>query len=297
MLMKLLALRFALRLFSWISPRSAQFIAPPLATVLWYLSPRKRRVTRLNLQACYPDMDPRERKRIGRNSMTHYVRGVFEAGMLWHWPMEKIFTYFDEPVGQHALNAAISDGAGLILAAPHCGAWELLNLYMMRYGMGAALYKPGKYPKIDAALLEKRRRSGAQMVPANPAGLRTMFKLLRKGQSVALLPDQEPTRGEGHFAPFFGVEALTGVLLPRMARRAAVPVLFVVCARLPKGRYRVHIFKADESIHSDNTRSALTAVNRGIEECIAVDTSQYLWAYKRFRNRPEGEPPFYKGKD
>jgi len=292
--MKLLALRIAMRLFSWISPGAAQFIAPPLAAVLWYLSPRKRRVTRLNLRACYPDMDPKERKRIGRASMTHYVRGVFEAGMLWHWPTEKVSTYFDEPVGQDALDAAISDGAGLILAAPHCGAWEILNLFLMRYDMGAVLYKPGKYPEIDAALLEKRRRGGSRMVPANPAGLRTMFKLLRNGQSVALLPDQEPTRGEGQFAPFIGVEALTGVLLPRMARRVGVPVFFAVCSRLREGRYLVHIFKADESIHSDDMRTALTAVNQGIEECIAVDTSQYLWAYKRFRNRPEGEPPFYK---
>ncbi|MCW8925074.1 MAG: hypothetical protein OQJ84_02370, partial [Xanthomonadales bacterium] len=78
--MKLFALRFAMRIFSWIPPRTAEFIAPPLAAVWWWLSPRKRRVTRLNLRAVYPDMDLKQRKRIGRNSMTHYVRGVLEAG-------------------------------------------------------------------------------------------------------------------------------------------------------------------------------------------------------------------------
>jgi KDO2-lipid IV(A) lauroyltransferase len=283
-----------MRIFSWIPPRAAGYIAPPLAAVLWLLSPRKRRVTRLNLRAVYPDMDPKQRQRIGRNSMTHYVRGIFEAGMLWHWPLDRVMECFDEAVGQDALDAAIQDGCGLILAAPHCGAWEILNLYLVRYRMGAVLYKPGRLPEIDAALLEKRRRGGSQMVPATPAGLRTLFKLLKDGQSVALLPDQEPTRGEGQFAPFFGVEALTGVLLPRMARRAGVPVFFAVCARRRKGRYRVHLFKADGAIHSEDMRMALTAVNRGIEECIGVDTEQYLWAYKRFRNRPEGEPPFYK---
>ncbi|MCW8924986.1 MAG: lipid A biosynthesis acyltransferase, partial [Xanthomonadales bacterium] len=239
----------------------------------------------------------KQRKRIGRNSMTHYVRGVLEAGMLWHWPVERVMGHFDEPVGQDALDVAINDGKGLILAAPHCGAWEILNLYLMRYGMGAVLYKPGRLPEIDAALLEKRRRGGSQMVPATPAGLRTLFKLLKAGQSVALLPDQEPSRGEGQFAPFLGVEALTGVLLPRMARRTGVPVFFAVCARCKEGRYRVHLFRSDESIHSDDMRIALTAVNRGIEACINVDTEQYLWAYKRFRNRPEGEPSFYKNRD
>lgn len=294
--MKLFALRFAMRIFSWIGPRSAEYLAPPLAAVLWYLSPRKRRVTRLNLRAVYPDMDSTRRRQIGRNSMTHYVRGVFEAGMLWHWPLEKIFACFDEPVGQQELFEAAEAGDGLILAAPHCGAWEILNLYLTRYQMATVLYKPGRHPDIDEALLEKRRRCGAQMAPANPAGLRAMFKTLKNGQAVGLLPDQEPTRGEGQFAPFFGVETLTGVLLPRMARRANVPVFFTVCVRTSGGRYRVHLFKADDCIYSDDMRAALTAVNHGIEQCVAVDTQQYLWAYKRFRNRPEGEPPFYKNK-
>jgi len=41
-------------------------------------------------------------------------------------------------------------------------------------------------------------------------------------------------------------------------------------------------------------RVALTSVNQSLEQCIEVDTTQNLWAYKRFRNRPEGERPFYK---
>jgi len=237
--MKLLALRIAMRVFSWVTPRAAEYIAPPLAAVLWYLSPRKRRVTRLNLRAVYPDMAPKQRQQIGRNSMTHYVRGVFEAGTLWHWPLERVDSYFDPSVGQDALDAAIKDGAGLILAAPHSGAWEILNLYLMRFGMGAVLYKPGKFPEIDEALLEKRRRGGSQMVPANPTGLRTMFKLRKRV------------------------------------------------------RFDPHLHVGPDL----DLKDVLTAVNQGIEQCITVDTEQYLWAYKRFRNRPEGDPPFYKKTD
>ena len=111
---------------------------------------------------------------------------------------------------------------------------------------------------------------------------------------MSLLPDQEPTAGNGEFAPFFGVEALTGVLLPRLARRTGAPVIFSVCERLRGGRYRVHYFKPDDAIYSDDIREALTAVNEAIERCIDVDPSQYLWAYKRFRNRPEGEASMYK---
>ena len=292
--MKLLAIRAAMRLLSWVTPRAAEYLAPPLAAIVWYSVPRLRRVTRLNLKAVYPDMDPKQRKRIGRASMTNYVRGVFEAGMLWHWPLGRMYELFDEVQGMDIVDELIEQGKGLIVAAPHYGSWEMLNLYLHSKGKAAILYKPSKYPDIDALLLEKRSRAGAEMVAATGKGLRRMYQLLKDGYYVALLPDQEPTGGGGQFAPLFGIEALTGVLLPRMAQRTGAPVVFAVCERRKGGRYCVHLFKADSSIYSKNMREALTEVNRGIERCIEIDTAQYLWAYKRFRNRPEGEPSFYK---
>ena len=39
---------------------------------------------------------------------------------------------------------------------------------------------------------------------------------------------------------------------------------------------------------------SLLALNQGVQDCVALDTTQYLWAYKRFKTRPEGEPPFYR---
>ena len=292
--MKLLAIRADMRLLSWVTPRAAEYLAPPLAAIVWYSVPRLRRVTRLNLKAVYPDMDPKQRKRIGRASMTNYVRGVFEAGMLWHWPLGRMYELFDEVQGMDIVDELIEQGKGLIVAAPHYGSWEMLNLYLHSKGKAAILYKPSKYPDIDALLLEKRSRAGAEMVAATGKGLRRMYQLLKDGYYVALLPDQEPTGGGGQFAPLFGIEALTGVLLPRMAQRTGAPVVFAVCERRKGGRYCVHLFKADSSIYSKNMREALTEVNRGIERCIEIDTAQYLWAYKRFRNRPEGEPSFYK---
>jgi KDO2-lipid IV(A) lauroyltransferase len=292
--MKLFLISVAMRVFSWVSPRAAEYIAPLLAALVWYSVPRLRRTTRINLATVYPDLSPEERKKIGRASMTNYARGIFEAGMLWHWPLDKVFKLFDEVQGFELLEEAIELGKGLIVAAPHYGSWEMLNLYLHSKGEAAVLYKPSKFPEIDAILTDKRRRGGAEMIPATATGIRRMFSLLKKGFYVALLPDQEPTGGSGEFAPFFGIEALTGVLLPRMARRTGAPVIFAVCERRKGGRYCVHLFKPDESIYSENMREALTAANQSIEQCISVNPEQYLWAYKRFRNRPEGQPSLYK---
>ena len=119
--MRLPAIRAAMRLLSWVTPRAAEYLAPPLAAIVWYSVPRLRRVTRLNLKAVYPDMDPKQRKRIGRASMTNYVRGVFEAGMLWHWPLERMYALFDEVQGMEHIDELINQRKGLIVAVPHYG--------------------------------------------------------------------------------------------------------------------------------------------------------------------------------
>jgi KDO2-lipid IV(A) lauroyltransferase len=143
-------------------------------------------------------------------------------------------------------------GSGVMLVGAHAGPWELLGLFMQKHLNGSILYKPGRHADIEEMMLEKRRRAGAQLVPATSAGLRSIFKNLKSGKTVALLADQEPTLGEGQFAPYYGIETLTGVM-----------------------------------------RAATTAVNHGIEQCIEVAREQYLWAYKRFRNPPDGEKSLY----
>ena len=292
--MKLFLMRIVMRVFSWITPRAAEYIAPPVAAVLWFLSPRKRRVTRLNLRAVYPHLDVGQRHKIARDSMTHYVRGLFEAGMLWHWPLEKVFACIDGQEIMEVYHQAEREGKGVIMAGVHCGSWELLGLLMQQYMNGAMLYKPGRHPDVEELLLEKRRRGGATLVPATSAGLRTILRLIRAGNTVVMVQDQEPTLGEGQFAPFYNIETLTGILLPRMAQRTGARVIFGTLERRKGGRYRVHVFNADEAIYSDDMREATTAVNKDIERCIEVDSAQNLWAYKRFRNRPDGGKSFYK---
>lgn len=283
-----------MRMLSWITPRAGEVIAPPLAFLLWHLATRLRRVTRINLRLVFPDMDAEARDRMARASMVHYVRGVLEAGMLWNWPIDRVFELFEDARGIDLYHQAKSEGKNVILAGVHSGSWELLGLYMQKHLNGSILYKPGKHADIEKMLLDRRRRAGAVLVPATSAGLRTMFKRLKNGETVAVMPDQEPTLGEGEFAPFYGVEAFTGVLLPRMAQRFDAKVLFATCERLKGGRFQVHIFKADDAIYDANMQLAAAAVNRGIEKCIDIDREQNLWAYKRFRNRPDGEKSAYK---
>ena len=131
------------------------------------------------------------------------------------------------------------------------------------------------------------------MIPATASGLRKLYAHIRSGKGVGVLPDQQPSTGQGEFAPFYGNQALTGVLVPRLVKRTGCLVLATVCERLPGGRFRVHLVPVDDEIHSEDMVTALTALNGAVERCIAIDPAQYLWSYRRFKAQPEGAPLFY----
>jgi KDO2-lipid IV(A) lauroyltransferase len=288
---------FVLEIFMWlfslVPPRWADQIASPVAFLLKYLVPRKRRVTRRNLKLAYPDLSDKERARLGHQSRIHYVRSLFDAGIMWHWTTERMFTLFEPTTGIEHLQQAQAGGNGIILAMPHFGSWELLNLYLQTELEGCGLYRAGKHPELDALLLEKRMKGANLMVPATAAGIKTIFRKLKAGEVVGILPDQEPRRGKGHFVPFMGTLAHTGVMISRFIQRTDAKVVYATVERRPKGKYRMHFLPADDDIYSPDPETSLTALNRGVERVIEIDPPQYLWAYTRFRTRPEGEPPIY----
>lgn len=261
---------------------------------LWMrLSPVKRHTTERNLERCFPDMPAEQRKVLARESFVHYLCSVLETGHNWYWPVDKLQSRCDEFVNEELFAEVLGNGRGLVVLAPHFGAWEYLGMYLQKYQDIAILYKPPANPALERALLNRRRRGGANMIGATASGIRELFKHIRAGRGAGVLPDQQPKRGQGRFSPFYGIPALTGVLVPRLVQKTNCQVLASVCERLPGGRYRVHVLPVDDDIHSGDMDISLAAVNRAVEDCIAIDPAQYLWSYRRFKKRPEGEPPFY----
>jgi len=277
------------RLFGGQPYRLARRYAP-----LWMrLSPGKRNVTRANLRACYPGMAATDREKLERESFVHYVCSIFEVGRNRRWPLDRLQALCDGEAGVEMLTAALSVGKGVVVLAPHFGAWEYLGLYLQKFPDIAILYKPPSHPALEKVLQRQRSRGGANMLPATAAGLRELYSRLLAGKGVGVLPDQQPGSGQGRFAPFFGVPALTGVLVPRLIQKTGCRAFFAVMERLDSGNYRLHVLPSGEGIYSSDVDTALAEMNRGIEQCIAIDPAQYLWSYKRFRARPDGAAAVY----
>jgi KDO2-lipid IV(A) lauroyltransferase len=133
-------------------------------------------------------------------------------------------------------------------------------------------------------------------VRAEAAGVRQLLRTLREGGVVGILPDQQPKGGDGEFAPFFGMPALTMTLLSRLAARSGAIVVFAWCERLPAGdpasppAFAVHVEPAPPEIASAASGVGARALNGMVESIARRDPAQYQWTYKRYSRQPRTNP-------
>ena len=272
---------------------------------LW-LHGRGMRHASVNLRIARPELDPPARARLLREAMAEGGKSVTEIIKVWGDGAERSLALVRDVRGGELLDAALAAGQGVIIAAPHLGCWELLNYWLCSRTPMAILYRPPRLAALEPLLRKVRGALAPEQVRAEGAGVRQLYKRLAAGGAVGILPDQKPRAGEGEFAPFFGRDALTGVLLPRLAARTGATELFAFAERLPHGEgFRIHLLGAPPGLTDANPVVACTALNRGIEACVELAFPQYQWHYRRWSGhglpnpyepqsapvRPVGHPP------
>jgi KDO2-lipid IV(A) lauroyltransferase len=213
---------------------------------------------------------------------------------IWRWPPDRLRQLENSVEGLDLFERAMSRGRGTLLLAPHLGNWEFLNAFIMRHSPGVGLYRPPRIAELDDFIRRARERTGCTMVSATPAGMRPLLRALRLNHVVWIMPDQEPLRAHGVFAPFFGVPALTVTLVSRILGRTDSEALFVTAERCPEGGFRIRFRQPPEGLADPDEERAAASLNRGVEACVRHCPEQYLWTYKRFMSAPPGEPTPYR---
>lgn len=259
---------------------------------LWLGNGRSRLVTERNLALVESATGiPATPQRV-RAILAETGKSITEVARIWSGNPQATLALVRDVHGEEILTAMRQSGRGLIVVAPHLGCWELLNYWLASRMPLSIVYRPPKRANLESFLLRARGALDVEQVRAEGAGVRTLYKRLQAGGAVGILPDQQPRQGEGAFAPFFGVEALTMVLVSRLAQRTNAEVLFAFAERLPSGTgYDIHLRQAPNGIADTDLRVACTALNRGVEDCARSAFDQYQWHYKRYSLRPDMRVP------
>ncbi len=250
---------------------------------------RESRMARRNLELAFPDLDREQRRALHASILRTTARQALETLRLWTRPHADNLSLIREHHGTALFDAALASGHGVIVAAPHYGNWELLNQWLSMRTPIAVLYRAPE-SAIGEAFLRRVRADDAgrvTQVRAEGPGIRRLFKRLRDGGVVGILPDQQPKAGDGAFAPFFGVQAWTMTLLPRLAERTGATVLLAYCERIDGGPgFALHIEAAPAGIASSDPVLGVAALNAAVQGIARRDPGQYQWTYKRYTLRP-----------
>jgi len=281
-------------------PLSVAFrVCEAVAWLAYRVDGRHRRIGMRNLEIAFPERSVAERRRILRESFLNMGRMAAE---LIHLPsiddaaLAEMVRFEDETGWETAITAPRDTGA-LILSG-HFGNWELLVYAHGRRGHPVSMvHRTIANPLVDRWLNDIRARAGTRLLRKSHAAT-AVLRALRAHELLVLPFDQNSTRRQGVFVPFFGLPASTNGGMARIALRAGVPVVPVFIVR--QGRAPRHVVHMLPLMYAEPTGDferdvvATTArFSRVFEDMVRRHPEQWLWFHRRWKTRPEGEARFY----
>ncbi|MGQ0587046.1 MAG: lysophospholipid acyltransferase family protein [Gammaproteobacteria bacterium] len=288
-------MRFGFRLLALLPLSVLQALGAAIGWLLWVLPNSRRRTALVNVARCFPELSEAQRRTLAREAIRHEITTFVETPLVWLGPDPRVRALVKRWDGLEIFEAAMKPGKGAILLTLHQGAFEAGAIPLSITHPIAGIYKPQKGALNDLSIQGRSRYQGVAVSSSGANVGAQITTLVAKGCAVFFMPDQDPPRGKGVFAPFFGIPAHTPKLVSRMARlRPDLPIVLMWVERLPRAQgFVVHFREPSPGVRDPDLVKSATALNADLEAFVRSCPEQYFWGYKRFRRRPEGEPRFY----
>lgn len=275
------------RLLSLLPLPALHGLGSVLGRFIYMVSPSYAQRMQENLRSAGLHRSEREYQNLLVQTISEAGKSVLELPWVWCRPVEQVYSAIRNVEGWEHVETAQSAGRGLMVLTPHWGCFEVIGLYFGKHSHMTNLYRAPKQAWLERFMINGRTRGLSKLAPADVSGVRLLFKALKRGEGIGLLPDQVPGNGEGEWAEFFHRPAYTMTLSGRLAQSSGAQVLLVSAERLPKGQgYTLRITPLD----LDFTQSVPLQINQAMERTIAIAPAQYLWSYNRYKT-PSGVTP------
>jgi KDO2-lipid IV(A) lauroyltransferase len=176
--------------------------------------------------------------------------------------------------GRENLDAGVTKGRGVIMAAPHMGSWD------MGGALGGALgYRvtavAERFPgSLNDAVVRTRERFGVRVITLGRSAVRGITEALESNGVVALVCDLE--QGPGVGVRFFGRSAVVPAGPAAFAIKTGASLLPSCVYADGPGRYHVHIEAPIAITHEDTKESVMQRVVARFEDFIKERPDQWF---------------------
>lgn len=242
-----------------------------------------------NLRVSFPEHDEAWVQATARACFAHLGQVILEIPRLVRLSPAAIV----ERTRHHGLDnleAARSQGKGILMLTGHLGNWEWASVASgVVVGGACPVGRPLDWPPADALVNYWRTKTGNEVIP-KARSARQVLRALRRNKLVGLLLDQNVDWYDGQWVDFFGRPACTNQGLALLAMATGAPVLTYHNFRASDGHFDVYfgqalpLFKTGDKTQDvwDNTQ----LYTKALEEIIRQRPEQWFWMHQRWKTKP-----------
>jgi len=269
---------------------SALKLFSTLGALAFYLLPKARVTTEVNLSMAMPELPRAELRRTARRVWSDMGRNCVDVLRFSRTGWDEL----DKLVrveGLGILEEAVSRGRGMIAVTGHIGNWEMLAAYFSMRGYPlSVLARPVRDGRFEKILDRLRRQKGMRPI-SRIANARPAYEALKRGGILGVLIDQD-TPVKGVFCDFFGRPAFTPAGPAYLAMRTGAAVVPLAISMRSDGTHLVRILDPiDASARDGDVDGRALEITRectqALEKLIRYEPTQWVWMHERWKTRPE----------
>jgi KDO2-lipid IV(A) lauroyltransferase len=284
----------ALRLLQRLPLALQARIGRGFGALLFLLAHERRRIAQRNLDLCFPHWSAEDRAHVLREHFALLGRSLLERGLLWYAPPDRLkgLIHVEGDIG-----LAQRSNRPVMWLVPHFLGLEVAGVAVQLFQERTAvdIYQAQSNAYLDSVIKQGRLRFGRAQAYPRSVPIRQVINRIREGCPFFNMPDQDYGPKDSAFVPFFGVPTATLLAPSKMARLLDMVVQPVVVDILPGGQgWRVRFLEPWADWPTSDATADAARMNAFIEAQILRDPAQYLWVHKRFKTRPQGQPPLYR---
>lgn len=257
---------------------------------LWSdLDPRHVAIAADNLKRAFPEWPDERVLRTACAVYAHFGAVLFDILWMEKRPIETLRSLFRQEGTEH-MRAALAKGKGVLVATAHVGNWETQGVvHASVFGPMGVVARPIDNPEIDSRLVAFRERTGNKVIYKRRA-LIEVLKILKRGELVSVLIDQNVQEQDGIFVDFFGRPAATTTVAAAVTVKTGCTLMTGRSVLEPDGTYR-GIYEPPVVWEPTGDRTAdITALTQAltqrIENWVREIPEQWLWIHRRWKTQP-----------
>lgn len=258
--------------------------------LLYHVARYRRKVVTENLNNAFPELTPRERRKIRRRFYRWFCDYVVETLKLLTISRKEMMRRMVIE-GVDEMERSLETKPFVFIFLGHYCNWEWVSSIPLWYqkedSHGAQLYRPLKNKAFDRLFLEMRSRFGSENISKYEA-LRHILQLRRDGKKtcIGFISDQTPGWNSIHdWVDFLHQDTPVFTGTERIAKKVDAAIFFADIRRVRRGYYHLVLRRMTDEPKDFPDYALTEQYMRELEQIIRRQPHLWLWSHRRWKHR------------